>query len=265
MTELVRVDDIELDHGVARVVTLDRPDARNPLDHDTVSRLRVLADVADRDPRVRVLIITGAGTAFSAGGDLRAYLDLYRDAPRFGAFLDEFRALNARLEHGRFVSIAMVNGACVAGGLELALACDLVTIADDARIGDGHVRTGQIDGTGGSQRLVRALGVQRAKQLLITGELWSGTEAVAAGLALFSAPAGELGPRTLDLAARVAASSPLAIKHLKTLIGYSEHLGFEEALTAERDLVTTYATTSHDATEGLVAFLEHRAARYTGT
>ena len=182
----------------------------------------------------------------------------------FRAFLDDFRALNARLGHGRFVSIAMVNGACVAGGLELALACDLITIADEARIGDGHVRTGQIDGAGGSQRLVRALGVQRAKQLLISGVLWTGPEAAAAGLALFSVPLAELRTRTLDLAGELSAFSPLAVKHLKTLVGYSEHLGFEDALTAEQDLVVGYATQSHDATEGLTAFLERRPPRFTG-
>ena len=181
MIEAVAVEDIALPHGAARVLTLQRPDERNPLDHSTVARLRALLDHADADPAIRVVIVTGAGPAFSAGGDLRAYIDLYRNPTVFRAFLDEFRAMNARLEHGRFVSIAMVNGACVAGGLELALACDLITIADDARIGDGHIRTGQIDGAGGSQRLVRALGLQRAKQLLLTGHLWSGPQAVTPG------------------------------------------------------------------------------------
>jgi enoyl-CoA hydratase len=262
---MVQVDDVALPHGAARVLTLQRPDARNPLDHDTVSQLRTLTEEADADPLARVLIITGSGPAFSAGGDLRAYIDLYRAESGFRSFLDEFRLLNARLEHGRFVSIAMVNGACVAGGLELALACDLITIADDAPIGDGHLGTGQIDGAGGSQRLVRAIGMQRATQLLLTGRLWTGAEAAAAGLAIFSTPAAELRERTLALAGELAAHSPLAVKHMKTLLGYSDHLSFEKALDAEQELVMGYATKSHDATEGLLAFLEHRAPRYTGT
>jgi enoyl-CoA hydratase len=264
MTDLVDVDDVALPNGVARILTLQRPEERNPLDHETVTRLRTLAEVADADPGVRVLVITGSGPAFSAGGDLRSYLDLYRDAATFRAFLDEFRALNARLEHGRYVSIAMVNGPCVAGGLELALACDLIVIADDARIGDGHVNTGQIDGAGGSQRLVRALGTQRAKQLLLTGALWTGTEAAAHGLAWFSVPAADLRARTLELATHLASHSPLATAHMKTLVGFSSHLDFDDALNAEVDLVVGYATTSHDATEGLRAFLDRRPAAYEG-
>ena len=262
--EPVLVEDVPLTHGVARVLTLNRPDQRNPLDHETVTRLHTLVAEADDDALARVLVITGAGPAFSAGGDLRAYIELYRDERRFRAFLDEFRVLNSLLEHGRFVSIAMVNGACVAGGLELALACDLVTIADEARIGDGHLATGQIDGAGGSQRLVRAIGVQRAKQLLLTGRLWTAGEAVDAGLALFHAGSGVLREQTLVLAAELAAHSPLAVRHMKTLLAYSEHLGFEDALTAEQEIVVGYATGSHDATEGLVAFLERRPPRYTG-
>ena len=210
MIEAVSVEDVALPHGTARVLTLQRPDERNPLDHATVARLRALAEDADAD----------------SGGARR---DRHRRGPRvlrrrrparvprhvpeheqaFRAFLDEFRALNARLEHGRFVSIAMVNGACVAGGLELALACDLITIADDARIGDGHLGTGQIDGAGGSQRLVRALGVQRAKQLLLTGRLWTGRRSRRRRAGACSAcPAASCATRTLELAAELARPQP---------------------------------------------------------
>jgi enoyl-CoA hydratase len=264
MTELVKVEEIELAQGLAQVLTLQRPEERNPLDHATISCLLGLAREADEEPAIRVLIITGTGTAFSAGGDLRAYLDLYRDERAFRAFLADFRMLNALLETGRFVSIAMVNGACVAGGLELALACDVVTIADDAKIGDGHIQIGQIDGAGGSQRLVRALGTQRAKQLLLTGSLWTGTQAAAEGLALFSAQVTTLRSQTLDLAEQLGAHSPLAVHHMKALVGYAAHMELEAGLSAEMELVVDYATRSHDATEGLFAFLERRSPKWTG-
>jgi enoyl-CoA hydratase/carnithine racemase len=112
---------------------------------------------------------------------------------------------------------------------------------------------------------VRALGAQRAKQLLLTGRLWSGTEAADAGLALFSAPPHELRERTLDLAAELAVHSPLAVQHMKALVSYSAHMDFEAALGAEQELVVGYATKSHDAVEGLLAFLERRPPRYTGS
>ena len=146
----------------------------------------------------------------------------------------------------------------------------LEAVRDDERgllrdqIGDGHLGTGQIDGAGGSQRLVRALGAQRAKQLLLSGRLWTGVEAAAVGLACFSVPGDQLRERTLALAAELCAHSPLAMKHMKTLVGYAAHLEFEEALTAEQNLVVGYATRSEDATEGLRAFLERRPPRYTG-
>jgi enoyl-CoA hydratase len=93
----------------------------------------------------------------------------------------------------------------------------------------------------------------------------SGAEAESAGLALFSAPGGELRERTLQLATEIAAHSPLAVKHMKTLVSYSAHMGFEDALSAEQELVVGYATKSHDAVEGLLAFLERRPPRYTGS
>jgi enoyl-CoA hydratase len=253
----------ERERGGIAVLTLNRPEHRNPLDHDT---LRALIAAIDRIvvEATRVVVITGAGSAFSAGGDLKKYQELYRDGDRFDRFLDDFAALCDRLEGGPFVSIAMVNGTCVAGGLELVLACDLVVMAHDAKIGDGHLRFGQLPGGGGSQRLVRAIGPARARAWILSGRLYSADEAAASGLVSDVWPRAELEARTLELASMISAHSPLAVRRARELLAIADSETLPDRLEQERRVVHDYATSSFDATEGLMAFAEKRPARYRG-
>jgi enoyl-CoA hydratase/carnithine racemase len=262
----VLVDDVALSHGrgSARIFTLDRPEQRNPLDKGTVARLRDLVAAANDDRSVAAVVVTGNGPAFSAGGDLKGYQELYRDPPAMRRFLDDFAELCHLLERGRCVSVAMVNGACVAGGLEVALACDLVTVADEARLADGHRQFGQLPGAGGSQRLCRAIGLQKAKEMLLTGRFYTAAETVAMGIATLQAPRENLRDRTMELLDEVCAHSPLALAHMKTLVGYAVDLPLDAALRAELDLVHEYATTSFDALEGLDAFASRRPPRFEG-
>ena len=122
-------------------------------------------------PDVVAVVITGRGRSFSAGGDLDGYLRLYCRPDEFSAFLDDFFQMLNAIEASSRIYIAAINGVCVAGGLELLLACDLVIAAASARIGDGHLNFGQLPGAGGSQRLPRAIGLLRAKHLILTGNL----------------------------------------------------------------------------------------------
>lgn len=255
----------EWEHGGVRgmTVTLNAPEQRNPLDHATVKALRSELQSA-RDAGCRAFIVTGAGPAFSSGGDLRAYLELYADPPRFQAFLADFRALCDELESSEIVTCAMVNGTCVAGGLELALACDFVTISDTARIGDGHLGSGQIPGAGGSQRLYRAVGHQTAKRILLTGKLFNADEAASMGLVSQVSPAARLVEDTHELLAACGQHSPLAYRRAKELLRVAADHGLSVGLDREVDVVVEYATTSHDAREGLHAFLDHRKPEYTG-
>lgn len=261
----VTVTDEPVGDGTLRWLTLDRPAQHNPLDHATVRRLRALLEAADTAPEVVAVAVTGRGRAFSAGGDLKGYQQLYADEPRFRSFLDDFAVVCRLLELGRFVSLAAVNGTCVAGGLELILACDLVVAGRSARIGDGHLTFGQLPGAGGSQRLVRAIGPVRARRWLLQASLYEAEVALADGVVTEVVEDELLETRIGELAAACAGHSPLAVQHMKQLVDIAQHRPLTDGLDAERELVIGYATTSHDAREGLEAFADRRTPRWTGT
>lgn len=256
--------DWEVDGARGVTIRINRPDQRNPLDHDTVKALLAHMDDAEADPLLRGFVITGAGAAFSAGGDLLKYLDLYAKPAQFQTFLEDFKTLCERLERGPLVTCAMVNGACVAGGIELALACDFITMSQSARIGDGHLGSGQLPGAGGSQRLGRAIGWQKAKEWMLSGRLYTAAEADAVGLTALVVEPDELEEATLALVAGPAQHSPLAYRTMKQLINDGRQNHLDEGLRTELETVHGYATTSHDALEGIHAFLEKRSPAYPG-
>jgi enoyl-CoA hydratase len=252
---------------VVALIRLNRPETRNPIDKDTIGELlRVLSDLtlSTRENAPQAIILTGNGSAFSAGGDLKGYETLYRKPNEFRRFMEEFAAVCELLETCGAITVAMINGACIAGGLELALACDVLTMADSARIGDGHLRFAQLPGAGGSQRLVRAIGSSQASKWLLTGSLYDAAVAEALGLAWLTAPADQLLDATLDLMSLLLHGSPLSRKLMKELIQVAESTDLAEGLRQERQIVFDYATTSHDATEGLRVFRERRPAGYLG-
>jgi enoyl-CoA hydratase/carnithine racemase len=260
----VLVDRITSHGADIAIVTLNRPHVRNPIDKVTIRELRTLIAELSEPGGPRAIVLTGAGDTFSAGGDLKGYQSLYRDPAEFRRFMDDFDATCDLIESSPACVIAMINGTCVAGGLELALACDAIVVADEARIGDGHLRFAQLPGAGGSQRLVRAIGVQRARHWLLTGNLFDAHTAVESGLAVSRAPRPNLLEHTLKFIADITERSPLAFARMKALINIAQNHGLAEGLGLETDVVHEYATTSHDAPEGLDAFAERRAPRYLG-
>ena len=247
------------------LLTLNRPDKLNPLDWSTVRELLAAVEAIEREASApRTVVITGAGRAFSAGGDLYGYIELYRDRPQFRAFLEDFWTIHDRIERSSRVYIAAINGACVAGGLELMLACDLVLASESARIGDGHLNFGQLPGAGGSQRLPRAIGPVRAKHLMFSGDLLTARDALAIGLVGEVCSDSLLLDRARAIAASLATRSATGVRNMKRLVNEGLHQPYEQALKFELDLVFDYATGCPDATEGLLAFAEKRAPRYQG-
>ena len=248
--------------GSCALVVLNRPEKLNPLDRHTVALLLKTVIELEQDESVLSVLLTGAGRAFSAGGDLDGYVSLYKNPPDFRIFLENFHALLERIERSSKIYIAAINGACVAGGLELLLACDVVVAARSAKIGDGHLNFGQLPGAGGSQRLPRAIGALRAKHLMLTGVMWNAEAALQAGLVSEIVPDEQLLSRCAELAALIATRSPANLRGAKHLVNEGLHCSLADGLRFELQYVHHYATTEPDATEGLLAFREKRKPVY---
>lgn len=256
----------DLDLGGVRValLTLNRPELHNPVDEPTIAALeQILRKLVDGGEH-RAVIVTGAGSSFSSGGDLKGYQALFRDRPRFEAFVEAFGRVCLLLERSPLLTVAMVNGTCMAGGMEIALSCDLIMIAEGARIGDGHLKFSQMPGSG-AQRLVRAIGVQRARHWLYSGDLHTAAEAVEAGLAMRAVPAADLHQATLDEVARLCRASPIALRLVKELVVAALTLPLDEGLALEEQTAVRYATGTNDSIEGITAFAERRPPHFTGT
>jgi enoyl-CoA hydratase len=251
---------VAIEGDLARV-TLARADKLNPLDWSTVKELKAAVAEIEAAP-VRFVILTGEGRAFSAGGDLDGYLKLYRDAVAFQAFLDDFYAMLTGIEKARAIWIAAVNGVTVAGGIELLLACDMALAGASAKIGDGHLNFGQLPGAGGSQRLPRAIGLLRAKHLMLTGDLLDAETCERWGLVTKVVPDTELVAQAEAWVASLSEKSGAGLAGAKRLANMTLDLPYEEGLKAEIAFVHRYATTEPDATEGLIAFKEKRPPRF---
>ncbi len=249
--------------GPTARLTLVRADKLNPLDWATVRELRAAVATIEARADVYAVVVTGKGRSFSAGGDLDGYLDLYRHPDRFAAFLDDFYRLLGAIEASSKIYIAAVNGVCVAGGLELLLACDLAIAGASARIGDGHLNFGQLPGAGGSQRLPRAIGLLRAKHLMLTGELLTAEQAQRIGLVNEVVADAELEATVTALVARLGEKSRVGLSGAKHLANLTLTTDLETGLRQEIEFVHRYATTDPDATEGLIAFKEKRRPAFS--
>ena len=256
--------DLVVDGAVARV-TLSRAEKLNPLDWATVKELKATVAEIEAMDAVRFVILTGAGRSFSAGGDLDGYIRLYREPDEFRAFLHDFYDMLTGIEAARAIWIAAVNGVCVAGGIELLLACDMAIAARSAKIGDGHLNFGQLPGAGGSQRLPRAIGLLRAKHLMLTGEMLSAEEAERWGLVTRVVDDAALMESAAGVADAMMEKSAIGLAGMKRLANMTLTVPYEEGLRDEIAYVHRYATEEPDATEGLMAFKEKRAPRFGQT
>jgi len=256
--------------ATAALLTLSRPDELNPMDSAMLVALdRALDDIEQRRRDrgdVRAILVTGAGRAFSAGGDLKGYQTLQRDRSAFHRFVAELHRVFGRLRSGPLPAIALVNGVAVAGGLELILNCDFALAARSARIGDGHLNFGQMGGGGVLTLLWRAVGRARATELMLSGRLLSADEAAEWGLVSRVVDNDALLDEGLALVGGIAAKSPLAVANAKQVMHrlWAEGGSVDEGLGIELEADVEYCLTSRDAAEGLAAFAEKRTPRFEG-
>jgi enoyl-CoA hydratase/carnithine racemase len=254
------------DDAAAVVLRLNRPDQLNPIDAGVLSTLDGLIDEIEGDPAVRAVLVTGTGRAFSAGGDMKAYVSLQQDPVAFPRFVADLQRILGRFRDLTVPVVALVNGLTAAGGLELLLNCDFAIAAASARIGDAHLNFGQMGGGGVLTLLPRTIGRARAAELIFSGTFLSASEALQWGLVSRSVPDDELLPSGLSFAAEVAAKSPLAVANAKRVMNrlWADNGGVDAGLRYEAEVDAYYCLTSHDAPEGLAAFAEKRTPRFTG-
>ncbi|MBV8087549.1 MAG: enoyl-CoA hydratase/isomerase family protein [Chloroflexi bacterium] len=253
-----------LEDGAVALFTLDRPELLNAIDWDMVRALgTALHELAGT---VRCVLITGAGRAFSAGGDLKKYVELQRDPVAFPQFVKDLHETFGRLRSLPVPVVALVNGVTAAGGLELLLNCDVAFAAETAKIGDGHLNFGQMGGGGVLTLLPRRIGMQKASELILSGRFLSGMEAAQWGIVSRAVPDADLLQAGLSFAAEIAKKSPLAIANAKYVLNsvWSENLTVDAGLRFERERNAYYCLTSEDAREGLAAFSEKRPPHFTG-
>lgn len=245
--------------GIA-TLTVNRPDLRNALNLEAYQEIAGVLDRVESDPAIRALIVTGAGEkAFISGADIKWM------AERTAAHVigGETQRILSRLEALRVPVIAAVNGWCLGAGMELAAACDIILAADTARFGLPEVKLGVIPSAGGTQRMTALLGPSGAKAMILTGEFIDAEKACRLGLVYRVLPLVELMPAAREMAARIAANGPLAVRYAKEAIQIAAVGDRVGGLAFER-FAQGLLFTTEDRAEGLRAFLEKREPRFQG-
>ena len=243
------------------IITINRPEKRNALNIQTRAEGAVILDELRDDDSIRVVIFTGAGDkAFIAGADIAEFAG--RSALQQRAIMLERGLFNAIDTFPKPV-IAMVNGYCLGGGCELALACDIRIASETASFGQPEINLGIIPGGGGTQRLPRLVGEGKAMEMILTGEIINAQEAFRCGLVNQVVPANHLEAKTMEVANRISEKSPIALRLAKEAVKLASRSNLDEGLRREVDLFAL-CFSSEDKDEGVKAFLEKRKADFKG-
>jgi enoyl-CoA hydratase/carnithine racemase len=245
--------------GLVALLRLNRPEARNALSPEMMEQLATELERLDPDPGVRCVVIAGSEKVFAAGADIKAMSERsFAEALRHPA-----ASFWRRLAAIKTPMIAAVSGYALGGGCELALACDMIVAADGAQFGQPEINLGIIPGGGGTQRLARVLGKQRAMQLVLTGERFDAATALELGLVNKVVEGSGWLEEAMALAAAVAKQPPIAARLAKQAVLVAEETALSPGIENERRLYEL-AMATEDRVEGMTAFLEKREPKFEG-
>ncbi len=254
-------DDIDVTRPAERVchIRINRPEVRNALRTQTLTEIADALAVAAADETVGAVVISGDSKAFAAGADIREMADL----GAIGVWRSGRPAQWQRIADFEKPLIGAVNGYCLGGGCELALACDLLIAGDDAVFGQPEIKLGIMPGGGGTQRLIRAVGKAFAMQMVLSGMRVDATTAERRGLVAEAVPADQALPRALEVAADIAGNAPLALAAAKKALNQAFEAPLSAGLDFERQCLALLSA-SEDRNEGIAAFLEKRKPVFRG-
>lgn len=245
-------------NGAVLLLTLNRPQALNALNSQLVDEMARALDAAEADASTRCIVITGSEKAFAAGADIKemqpkTYMDAYGE---------DFITRNwERVTRCRKPVIAAVAGFALGGGCELAMMCDFIIAADNAKFGQPEIKLGVMPGAGGTQRLTRFVGKSKAMEMCLTGRNMDAAEAERAGLVSRVVPLADLVPEALKAAQAIAGLSLPIVMMTKETVNRSYETTLAEGIRFERRLFHSMFAT-HDQKEGMAAFIEKRPAKF---
>ncbi len=245
--------------GKVGVVTLNRPQALNALNRQTMHEVVEALAAFDADAGIAVMVLTGSEKAFAAGADIKEMQATTAVEALVGDFVGPWDRLSAL----RKPLIGAVAGHCLGGGCEVAMLCDLLIAADTARFGQPEITIGTIPGMGGTQRLTRVIGKSKAMEMILTGRVMKADEAERCGLVARVVPAAELIGEAMKTADRIAAMPAAMVLMAKAAINRAYETTLAEGVRYERQLFySTFATA--DQKEGMQAFIDKRPANFSG-
>ena len=247
--------------GNIAIVTVNRPKELNSMNAETRKELALAFETLDEDNDVKVSILTGAkGKAFIAGADVKEFSRMEINDRK--VMEEDWRVTNV-ISESKTPVIAMINGFCLGGGLEIAMACDLRIASENSKLGQPEINIGIIPGAGGTQRLTRIVGEGRSMELILTGNMISAEKAENWGLVNLVTKEEELKEKTMKLAEKIAEKTPFAIERAKKSIKAASMMTMKEGLEFEQELFVE-CFKSEDGKEGIRAFVEKRKPQFKG-